>query len=226
MRTDQSFDHWLAWFANPEIPRKRRAPAWLEVGVGAPELFPQTAKDHFKEGFITRLLILSSVLSISALIRKASAPTPRWRLSWLKLLMVTTMRQSSRFLKHHKAKMLIACERQTFLLAHRPRRSSSRNVPQRRWARRNVCCSQAKMLIHGRHLGNETFWKICQMKRRDRVLTKSCCWQCQSFQNQNKISVSCLLKILLRALLYWGAFILFCTASEDVASIQDGSRKV
>ena len=152
--------HWselrplLAWFANPALPRKRRAPAWLEVGVGAPELFPQTAKDHFKEGFITRLLILSSVLSISALIRKASAPTPRWRLSWLKLLMVTTMRQSSRFLKHHKAKMLIACERQTFLLAHRPRRSSSRNVPQRRWARRNVCRSHAKMLIHGRHLGN------------------------------------------------------------------------
>ena len=116
----------------PTLPRKRRAPARLEVGVGAPELFPQTAKDHFKEGFITRLLILSSVLSISALIRKASAPTPRWRLSWLKLLMVTTVRQSSRFLKHHKAKMLIACERQTFLLAHRPRRSSSRNVPQRR----------------------------------------------------------------------------------------------
>ena len=152
--------HWselrplLAWFANPALPRKRRGPAWLEVGVGAPELFPQTAKDHFKEGFITRLLILSSALSISALIRKASAPTPRLRLSWLKLLMVTTMRQSSRFLKHHKAKMLIACERQTFLLAHRPRRSSSRNVPQRRWARRNVCRSQAKMLIHGRHLGN------------------------------------------------------------------------
>ena len=118
--------HWselrplLAWFANPALPRKRRAPAWLEVGVGAPELFPQTAKHHFKEGFITRLLILSSVLSISALIRKASTPTPRWRLSWLKLLMVTTMRQSSRFLKHHKAKMLIACERQTFLLAKRP----------------------------------------------------------------------------------------------------------
>ena len=43
------------------------------------------------EGSIMRLLILSSGLSI----RKASAPTPRWRPSWLKLLMVTTMRQSS-----------------------------------------------------------------------------------------------------------------------------------
>ena len=37
-------------------------------------------------GSFMRLLILSSVLSISALIRKASAPTPRWRPSWLKLL--------------------------------------------------------------------------------------------------------------------------------------------
>ena len=33
-----------------------------------------------------RLLIFSSVLSISALIRKASAPTLRWRPFWLKLL--------------------------------------------------------------------------------------------------------------------------------------------
>ena len=55
------------------------------------------------EGSIMRLLILSSGLSI----RKASAPTPRWRPSWLKLLMVTTMRQSSSFLKHHTEKMLI-----------------------------------------------------------------------------------------------------------------------
>ena len=55
------------------------------------------------EGSIMRLLILSSVLSI----RKASAPTPRWRPSWLKLLMVTTMRQSSSFLKHHTEKRLI-----------------------------------------------------------------------------------------------------------------------
>ena len=55
------------------------------------------------EGSIMRLLILSSVLSI----RKASALTPRWRPSWLKLVMVTTMRQSSSFLKHRTEKMLI-----------------------------------------------------------------------------------------------------------------------
>ena len=55
------------------------------------------------EGSIMRLLILSSVLSI----RKASAPTPRWRPSWLKLVMVTNMRQSSSFLKYHTEKMLI-----------------------------------------------------------------------------------------------------------------------
>ena len=73
MRTDPSFDHCARLVGEPTLPRKRRAPARLEVGVGAPELFPQTAKDHLQG-----LLILSSVLSISALIRNASAPTPRW----------------------------------------------------------------------------------------------------------------------------------------------------
>ena len=47
------------------------------------------------EGCITRPLILSSVLLTSALTWKTSAPTPRWRLSWLQLQMVTTMSQSS-----------------------------------------------------------------------------------------------------------------------------------
>ena len=42
------------------------------------------------EGPIMRLFILSSGLSISALIRKASAPTHRWRPSSLKLLMVVS----------------------------------------------------------------------------------------------------------------------------------------
>ena len=31
----------------PRLLRKRRVPARLEVGVGAPKLFSQTAKDHF-----------------------------------------------------------------------------------------------------------------------------------------------------------------------------------
>ena len=47
------------------------------------------------EGCITRPLILSSVLLTSALTWKTSAPTPRWRLCWLQLLMVTTLSQSS-----------------------------------------------------------------------------------------------------------------------------------
>ena len=42
------------------------------------------------EGPIMSLFILSPGLSISTLIRKASAPTPRWRPSWLKLLMVAS----------------------------------------------------------------------------------------------------------------------------------------
>ena len=60
------------------LPRKRRIPDRLEVGAGAPS-YPQTAKDHFQKGSIMRLFILSSGLSISALIRKASAPTFSWK---------------------------------------------------------------------------------------------------------------------------------------------------
>ena len=47
------------------------------------------------EGCIMRPLILSSVLLTSALTRKASTLENGWRMSWLKLLMVTTMSQSS-----------------------------------------------------------------------------------------------------------------------------------
>ena len=102
MLSDQSFDHFYAnvscksegLLGEPTLPRKQGG--WtggLEVGASAPT-YPQT---------IMRLLILSSVLSI----RKASDATSRWRPSWLKLLMVTTMRQILSFLKHHSAKMLV-----------------------------------------------------------------------------------------------------------------------
>ena len=109
MPSDQSFDHFYAnisrksegLLGKPTLLRKRCTSARLEVGAGTPS-YSQTAKDHFRRVYYV-LLILSSVLSI----RKASAPTPRWRPSWLKLLMVTTMRQSSSFLKHHTEKMLI-----------------------------------------------------------------------------------------------------------------------
>ena len=46
MRTDQSFDR-CSPGGEPTLPRKRRAPARLEVGVGAPGLFSETAEDHF-----------------------------------------------------------------------------------------------------------------------------------------------------------------------------------
>ena len=90
-----------ACLVNHRFHWKRCTSARLEVGVGAPS-YPKLPKITL-EGSIMRLLILSSVLSI----RKASAPTPRWRPSWLKLLMVTDMRQSSSFLKPHTEKMLI-----------------------------------------------------------------------------------------------------------------------
>ena len=150
--------HWselrplLTWLANRRFQESDALqPDWRLVLVHL-GYFPKLPKITFK--ILRRVYCEAINLIVSALIRKASAPMPRWRLSWLKLLMVTTMRKSSRFLKHHTTKMLIACERQTFLLAHRRRRSSSRHVLQRRWARRNVCRSQAKMLIHGCYLGN------------------------------------------------------------------------
>ena len=113
IRIDQSFDHFYANVARksegllgePTLPRKRRTLVRLEVGAGAPS-YPQTAKDHFRGVYYEGIHLIVG-LYITALIRKASAPTPRWRPSWLKLLMVTTMRQSSSFLKHHTEKMLI-----------------------------------------------------------------------------------------------------------------------
>ena len=109
MPSDQSFDHFYAnisrksegLLGKPTLLRKRCTSARLDVGAGTPS-YSQTAKDHFRRVCYV-LLILSSVLSI----RKASAPTPRQTPSWLKQLMVTTMRQSSSFLKHHSEKMLI-----------------------------------------------------------------------------------------------------------------------
>ena len=101
IRTDQSFDH-----SHANVTRKSEGllgeprfqendalrPDWRLVLVHQAILKPLGIP---VDGSITRLLILSSRLSISALIRKASAPKPRWRPSWLNLLMVTTMRQSS-----------------------------------------------------------------------------------------------------------------------------------
>ena len=79
--SDQSFDHFYANISRKNegllgkrtLPRKRCTSARLEVRAGTPS-YPQTAKDHFRRA-VMRLLILSSVPSI----RKASAPTPRWR---------------------------------------------------------------------------------------------------------------------------------------------------
>ena len=62
-------------------------PDWRLVLV--PQAIPRLPKITL-EGPIMRLFILSSGLSISVLIRKASAPTHRWRPSLLKLLMVAS----------------------------------------------------------------------------------------------------------------------------------------
>ena len=99
-RTDESLDHFYADVAcksegllsEPTLPRKRRTLVRLEVGAGAPS-YPQTAKDHFRGVYYEGIHLIVG-LYITALIRKASAPTPRWRPSWLKLILVTT-RQSS-----------------------------------------------------------------------------------------------------------------------------------
>ena len=54
------------------------------------QAIPRLPKITLEGPAIMRLFILSSGLSISALIRKASAPTHRWRPSLLKLLMVAS----------------------------------------------------------------------------------------------------------------------------------------
>ena len=93
MRTDKSLHHCSpAWLANWHFQESDAL--WPDGRLVLVHLsyFPKLPKITFKKikGSITRLLTLSSVLSISGLIRRASAPTSRWRLSWLKLLMVTT----------------------------------------------------------------------------------------------------------------------------------------
>ena len=58
IRTDQSFDHFYANIARksegllgePTLSRKRRTPARLEVGAGAP-CYSQTAKDHLRKAY-------------------------------------------------------------------------------------------------------------------------------------------------------------------------------
>ena len=101
IRTDQSFDHFYA-----NVARKSEGllgePRFQENDALRPDwrlvLVHQAILKLLKitlDGSIMRPLILSSGLSISALIRKASAPKRRWRTCWLKLLMVTIMRQSS-----------------------------------------------------------------------------------------------------------------------------------
>ena len=83
-----------AWWTNASKKANALLPDWrlVPVNQSIPKLPTITL-----EGSIMRLLISLSVLSV----RKASDPTSRWRPSWLKLLMVTTMRQISSFLKHH-----------------------------------------------------------------------------------------------------------------------------
>ena len=58
IRTDQSFDHFFAnivrksegLLGEPTLSRKRRTPARLEVGAGAPS-YPQIVKDHFRRAY-------------------------------------------------------------------------------------------------------------------------------------------------------------------------------
>ena len=70
MRTDQSFDYLYAnvvrkseveGVGEPTLPRKRRTPARLEVGAGAPS-YPKTAKDHFRRVYYEAIdLIVSAI---------------------------------------------------------------------------------------------------------------------------------------------------------------------
>ena len=73
----------------------------MEVGAGA-RSYPQTAKDHFRRVYYEAIDLI-----VSAIYQESFSSYTQMRPSWLKLVMVTTMRQSSSFLKHHTEKMLI-----------------------------------------------------------------------------------------------------------------------
>ena len=104
MPSDQSSDHFYAniscksegLLGKPKLLRKRCTPAKLGVVAGTPS-YSQTAKDHFRRVYYEAIDLIVSGIYEESFSSYAQRDT----------FLVTTMRQSSSFLKHHTEKMLI-----------------------------------------------------------------------------------------------------------------------
>ena len=114
IRIDQSFDHFYANIARksegllgePKLPRKRRIPARLEVGAGAPS-YPQTAKDHFVRAYYEAIDLI-----VRAIYKRVNQESFRSEAQMKTLLLKAAIANGDdyepefSFLKHNTRKML------------------------------------------------------------------------------------------------------------------------
>ena len=118
IRTNQSFDHFYAnvahkpWRPGGQTNASKKTThsgqtwGWCWCTKPSPNCQRSLSGRFYYE--LARLFILSSGLSISALIRKASVPTPRWKpSSVVKAANGDDYEAEFSFLKHHTAQMLI-----------------------------------------------------------------------------------------------------------------------
>ena len=109
IHTDQRFDHFLLllptrvkdWLVNKKAMHSGQTRGWCWCTK-----LPQTAKHHLRRIYYEAIDLIIKAID-QCVNHKSFSSYTRWRPSCLKLLMVMTMRQSSSFLKHHTAKMLI-----------------------------------------------------------------------------------------------------------------------
>ena len=114
IRIDQSFDHFYANIARksegllgePKLPRKRRIPARLEVGAGAPS-YSQTAKDHFVRAYYEAIDLI-----VRAIYKRVNQESFRSEAQKKTLLLKAAIANGDdyepefSFLKHNTGKML------------------------------------------------------------------------------------------------------------------------
>ena len=112
MRTYQSFDHFYGnvvrksegLLVEPTLPRKRCTQSRLEVGAGAPS-HPQTAKDQIRRVNYEAIDLIVSAID-QRFNQESFSSYAQMETLLVKTAMVTTIRQSSSFLKHHTAKII------------------------------------------------------------------------------------------------------------------------
>ena len=113
IRTDQSLHHFYAnvtcksegLLGEPTLPRKRRTPARLEVGAGAPN-YPQTAQDHFRRVYYETIDLI--VRAIYQLVNQENFSSyAQMEILLVKAPKVDHYEAEFSFLKRHTVKVLI-----------------------------------------------------------------------------------------------------------------------